>query len=378
MKVLHVINSLGGSGGAEHGLVREITRFSSDVDQKVVRLFPKDHLDRQLEEAGIDVISLDLGSENAGWKLPSAVSRLNSVIRRERPDVVHSSLFTSNLVAQASARLRGVPIVSTFTLSGEADLLTRYQPGADSMRAATLRRLAAYTARGKRVWFRALTSDALETNCALLGVDPGRATVIPRGVPADLAPSSLRSREDLGLPANGTILVNVGRQTAQKGHLSLFEAFEDVRREVDDAHLVIVGREGEATPEINAAISAAGLGDHVTLTGYTPDVHHYVSHASVFVFSSYMEGLGTAVLEALALGLPVVAYDIPPVREISDDGALATLVPIGDSKALAEAVVATLDSADDERDSRQRLVLDRYSVEGVAQRLEELLRKVSI
>jgi len=176
VKVLHVINSLGGSGGAEHGLVREVTRFGDGVDQKVVRLFSKDHLDADLEEAGIEVIALGLDSDRAGWKLPAAVSRLLSVARGERPDVIHSSLFTANLVAQVAGRLRGTPILSTFTLSGSEDLLRRFQPGAASRRAAMLREIAAYAARGKGVWFRALTMDALATNCELLGVQPERAT----------------------------------------------------------------------------------------------------------------------------------------------------------------------------------------------------------
>lgn len=376
MKALHVINSLGGSGGAEHGMVREITRFGDDIDQKVVRLFRKDHLDGALEKAGIEVIALGLDSDRAGWKLPIALSKLVSVARGEEPDVIHSSLFTANLVSQIAGRLRGTPILSTFTLSGSEDLLKRFQPGASSRRAAMLREIAGHAARGKRVWFRALTKDALTTNCEVLGVEPGRTTVIPRGVPADLAPEPPASRESLGLPPEGPLLVNVGRQTAQKGHLSLLQAFEEVRLELD-AHLVIVGREGDATPKIRSEIERSKLSEHVTLTGYTPDVHQYVVNASVFVFSSYMEGLGTSVLEALAIGRPVVAYDIPPVREISGDGNLATLVPVGDASALARGIIESVTSSDDGVDARRDRVMERFSIDVIARRLEGLLVDVA-
>lgn len=376
MKVIHVINSLAGSGGAEHGLVREVTRFAGDIDQTVVRLFTEAHLDYELEDSGIKVIGLGLSSDHAGWKLPVAVTRLASLLRREQPDVIHSSLFTANIVAQIAGRLRGTPVLSTFTLSGSEDLLTRYQPGASSKRAAIMRRVASQAARDSRVWFRALTQDALTTNCDLLGLDPARATVIPRGVPSDLKPSPLATREELGLPGTGVLLVNVGRQTAQKGHLSLLQAFAQVREELD-AHLVIVGREGEATPEIRSALDSSGLSEHVTLTGYTPEVHHYVANASVFVFSSFMEGLGTSVLEALAIGRPVIAYDIPPVREISGDGELVTLVRVGDSPALARSVIEAIRSGDSEADLRGRLVMERFSVDVIAKRLEVLLKEVA-
>jgi glycosyltransferase involved in cell wall biosynthesis len=375
VKVLHVINSLGGSGGAEHGLVREITRFSPDTEQKVVRLFEKDHLDPQLTAAGIEVIGLGLRGRRAGWTWPEAVRRLGGIIRDRRPHVIHSSLFTANLVAQVAGRRAGIPVVSTLTLSGDVDLLRRYQPGADSWRASALRRLAARVAQHPSIHFRALTRDALVTNCALLGVPPSRAAVIPRGIEMDLMPTERKSRQELGLPPSEYLLVNVGRQTAQKGHLSLLDAFEVVRKEAD-AHLAIVGREGDSTERLRAEIKERELGPHITLVGYTPDVHHYMAQADIFVFTSFMEGLGTAVVEAMAMGLPVVAYDIPPVREITDDGRVARLVEMGDSEAFARTVLEVLVDGVDV--GKQLEWVERhFAIDEVASRVEALLVRVA-
>lgn len=370
-----MINSLGGSGGAEHGLVREATRLSGDTEQKVVRLFEKDHLEAGLGAAGIEVEALGLSGSRAGWNWPLAVWRLRRVIETFRPDVLHSSLFTANLVAQLAGRVTGVPVLSTFTLSGDPGLLKRYQPGAYSWRGTLLRWMAAMAARRDKVHFRALTQDALETNCQLLGVDPSRATVIPRGIDPDLFPPRPKSREELGLPNKGQLLVNVGRQTAQKGHLSLLEAFTSVRREVD-AHLAIVGREGDATEQLRSAVVAHGLEHDVTLVGYTPEAYHYMANADAFVFSSFMEGLGTAVLEAMAMGIPVVAYDIPPVREITDDGRYARLVDLGDPAALAAVVLETL-SRDEEPVDTKAFITERYAIQGVAEQVEALLEAVA-
>lgn len=377
LRVLHVIDSLSASGGAEHGMVREILRLDDEVDQTVVRLFSADALDEDLARRGISVVPLSLDSSKSGWNWPRAVRRLGAIIETLKPDVIHSSLFSSNVVAQIAGRRARVPVLSTFTLSGDPRLLRMHQPGADSWRAAVLRKVAGYSARSDLVWFRALTEDAKNTNCELLGVDPGRTGVIPRGIPDDLKPVSIKSRADLGLPEDLPLLINVGRQTAQKGHGALIETFAVVRRQFR-SHLVILGREGDSTAQLSEAIGAAGLEDHVFVVAYTPEVPHYLAHASAFVFTSYMEGLGTAVIEALALGTPVVAFDIPPVREATADGRYARLVPVGDTDALARETVATLEIPDDDLVSEAGVwARDTYSLDRVAHDLQMLLSRVA-
>lgn len=379
MKVLHVINSLGGSGGAEHGLVRETVRFSPDIDQLVVRLYAKDHLDSQLIDRGIPVVGLGMQATHASANWILATRRLSKIIRLFDPDVIHSSLFTANLVAQRAAHVTSRPVLSTLTLSGDVRMLQSYQPGASSARAALLRRVAAASARRKHVWFRALTADALTTNCELLGVGPERGVVIPRGVPADLPPAKPRSRAQLGLPADVPLVLNIGRQAAQKGHANLVQAFALVRP-TTPAHLVIVGREGDTSAELHRVIARMGLSEHVTLVGYTPDAHHYLAHATVFAFSSLMEGLGTAVLEALAAGLPVVAFDIPPVREAVNGCRSARLVSPGDDHALASGIASLLgdpQAAAGLGMEGRRWVMDRYSIADIAARVERHLRQVA-
>ncbi len=377
MKVLHVIDSLGGSGGAEHGMVREVARLPAAWDQLVIRLFEKDHLDQYLVRSGLSVRSLGLKAANAGKNWPYAILLLRRIITEFRPNVIHSSLFSANLVAQLAGRSTGIPTVSTFTLSGDIDLLRSHQPGAASIRAGVLRGAARVAAAPSSVVFRALTNDALETNCRLLGVDAGRCRVIPRGLPPDLRPEIVKPRAELGIPETGPILVNVGRQTAQKGQGVLIEALGLLLKE-RLAHLVIVGREGDASSALKTQVDEAGLIDRVTFTGYTPDVFHYLSHAAVFVFPSFMEGLGTAVLEAMRFELPVVAFDIPPVREITDGGRLARLVTPGDAPGLAEALLRALDQDDaGTRAEARDWVITNFAIDVVVDRLAALLQEAA-
>lgn len=344
MRVLHVINSLSGSGGAEQGLVREVTRLNDIGDQLVVRLYEPDVLSGQVEAAGLRELGLGLDSSRSGWNWVWGVRLLRKVIDDFEPDIVHSSLFSANLIAQLATRGRSIPVLSTMTNSGDPRLVRAYQPGQDRFRASALRGVAGFAARQDHVWFRALTADALQTSCDALGVEPSRAVVIPRGVPLPDLTLPSPSKAALGLPSDVAIVLNVGRQAAQKGQVQLIEAFHRLLG-VMPAHLVILGREGDATSDVKKAIETANIEDSVTIVPFTDRVYDYYRAADVFAFSSLMEGLGTAVLEAMSAQLPVVAYDIPPVREATADGSFATLVPVGDVNALTEAVRMALSEA---------------------------------
>lgn len=379
MRVLHVINSLSASGGAENGLVREIVRFSSDVEQIVVRLFGSDRLDTAVRQAGIQSLSLNLDSDSSGWNWPAGVIRLDGTIRRLRPDILHSSLASANLVAQLAALRHGLPVLSTFTLSGDPQLMRSYQPGAHLRRAEIMRRIERMSSRMGHVWFRALTEDAKTTNCETAGLDPDRVVVIPRGVPLPDLSEPRPTRAMLGLPEQKTLILNVGRQTAQKGQTQLVEAFARLRQR-KEAHLVILGREGDETGALNQAIAATGVGESVTVIPYTDSPYDYYQAADVFVFTSLMEGLGTAVLEAMANGLPVVAYDIAPVREITDGSRLAAMVPVGDVAALTERVEQLVDdpqAAHEVALAARENVAAHYSIDVVARRLQSHLRALS-
>ncbi len=371
MRVLHVIDSLAASGGAEQGLVREVTRFSPGIEQRVVTLYDRMELADEVREQGIpiDLIGLKEGSGSRSW--PRAVTAVRRTAREFKPDVIQTSLFLGNIVGQLAGRSLRIPVVSNLVLSGDLESLRTFQPGASSRRAGLLRSIAGWAARSDVVRFRALTEEVKSSNAALLGVDDSRVTVIPRGVPRPLE-TPRRTLAELGLP-EGPLAVNVGRLAPQKGQIRLVQAFGEVRKQVPGAHLAIIGREGEASSQVATEIDRLGLGAAVTLVGHTTHVVDYLRSAHVFAFSSLMEGLGTAVLEAMAVGVPVVAYDIPPVREATADGRFATLIPVGDVAGLASALVAELSSEKRIDTEARDWVADHHDLNRIAGQVEALL-----
>lgn len=378
MRIIHVVNSLGGSGGAENGMVREITRFDQSIEQLVIRLYARDDLQPVLDAHGVEVAALGLDAALASWNWPLAAARVRGWIQRFDPAVVHTSLFTANIVGQLAGRSLQLPVLSTLTQSGDVDLIRSYQPGASTLRASAFRGIATRAARSRLVRFRALTSDAAATNLQVLGVTADRVRVIPRGVETDLPPPDPCIRERLGLLPDTPLLVNIGRQAAQKGHAFLIDAFERIAAAVPRANLVILGREGDATKQILDRLASSPVADRVHFLGFRQDASAILGAADVFVFSSLMEGLGTAVLEAMAAKVPVVAFDIPPIREITNEGRVAYLVAVGNAERLAEATTAVLDgSAPDLTDLAHNWVRERYDIQGVAAELQSYLEVVA-
>lgn len=371
LRVLHVINSLVGSGGAEQGLVREITHFDSSVKSVVVRLFDGDDLEPTLTANHIKVISLGLSSSHAAWNWPEAVRRVRRIIHKFRPDVIQTSLFTGNLVGQLAAAGTGIPVLSTLTLTGDQRLHRQLQPGANTRKAALLRRLGAWVGRRSYVRYRAVSEDTARTNCGALRLDRSRIAVIPRGI--DLSPFT-PDRGRFGLPEGVPLLVNVGRNTAQKGQVFLIRAFRQVIESCPEAHLAIAGSEGDASRLIQQEIDALGLRNSVHLLGYRSDIGVLLASADLFLFTSLAEGLGTAVLEAMGAQLPIVAFDIPPLREICQASPSSRLVKVGDVKGLSSAALETLRS---DVGPNHAFSTARFAIDVVAREVQELLLQVA-
>jgi glycosyltransferase involved in cell wall biosynthesis len=173
-------------------------------------------------------------------------------------------------------------------------------------------------------------------------------------------------------------VINVGRQAAQKGHQYLIGAFELVARRIPDAHLVILGREGDASAQLRTQLASSPVADRVHLLGFRKDAGSIVGTADVFMFSSLMEGLGTAVLEAMAARVPIVSFDIPPVREITDQGRVAHLVPVGSVEGLAADTVAILTGKEPDRvEAAYEWTRERYDIGRVASQLQDYLEAVA-
>jgi len=142
-------------------------------------------------------------------------------------------------------------------------------------------------------------------------------------------------------PGQPPVILGVGRLTAAKDFETLIKAFALVRNKTE-TRLMILG-EGPERAKLEQFVKQLGLENDVSMPGFVDNPYKYMKRSSVFVLSSRWEGLPTVLVEALALGLPVVSTDCPSgPAEILENGKWGRLVPVGDPKALADAILVAM------------------------------------
>lgn len=375
VKVLHVINQLAGHGGAEVSLSEMLQLLPDNgVDNVVQSLRGYDDSARPFDRPGVTLLpALDTTRRRT-------VSELRRRIREHRPDVVHTTLFEADLLGRLAGALEGVPtITSMVNMQYEA---AAREAGPQGWKAAMVRIVDAQLSRHLTAHLHAITQAVADAKRVSLGVRPEQITVIPRGrdrrrlgQPGGVGRQ--RIRRELGLDESTELVLNVARQETQKGQVHLVRAFNMLAAARPQAVLVIAGREGGASAELLGAVRSGPL-RQVHLLGRREDVPDLLRAADVFAFSSLWEGLGGSVLEAMALECPVVSFDLAPVREVL--GGTGLLVPVGDDRALADAIAQTLDdrvgASCRATASRLRFETD-YDLDRVVGRMAQLYRDVA-
>ncbi len=181
-------------------------------------------------------------------------------------------------------------------------------------------------------------SEAVREQLLCDGVPPGRVVTIPSAVDTAGLRAARRpgERSRLGLPDGARLAVTPAALTPEKGHRTLLAAAALLRSAVPDLHWALAGSGPERGP-LQREGALLGVADRLHWLGQVDDVASLLAEADVAVMPSLSEGLGTAALEALALGVPLVASEVGGLAEILADGA-GLGVPPGDGPALADAV----------------------------------------
>ncbi len=295
---------------------------------------------------------------------------LYRLIRRWRPDVVHTHTAKAGFVGRVAAWLAGVPVI-IHTFHGH--VLHGYFGPARTRLFLWLERLT-----GRMADAIITLTDSLRDELAdVYRVAPRRKFHV-LGLGLDLAPFAATPRRSgafraaWGVPADAPLIGIVGRLAPIKNHALFLDAAAQVRETLPAARFVIVG-DGETRPAVEAQIARLGLGEAIIFTGWQRDLAPIYSDLDVLVISSNNEGTPVAVIEALAGGCPVVATAVGGVPALLEDGGLGALVPPGDADALAGAIVATLRTPPDTRRA-QTVMLERYSIDRLVGDLASLYR----
>jgi glycosyltransferase involved in cell wall biosynthesis len=367
VRVLYLIDSLIAGGGAERSLATLAPHYPPrGMTLDVAYFHERVGVAGELEAAGARLWPL---TDARG--LPGEARRAAELVRRLRPDVVHTTLFEADVAGRVAALGTRLPVVTSL-VNTSYGAEQRANPALSAWKVRGAQLLDAVTAR-RVTRFHAVSSWVADVMAARLRVPRDHVDVIPRGRDAALlgrrdAARRAAARAGLRLRDDEPLVLAVGRHEYQKGYDVLLTAFARVRRDIPGARLAIAGRPTAETPALLAGADALGLGDRVDLLGIRDDVPELLCAADVFAFASRWEGMPGGVIEAMALEAPIVATGIAPVREVLGDDRCGWTVPVGDAEAMGAALIkAVCDPTAATRAAAARTrFLEHFTIERVA------------
>lgn len=212
-------------------------------------------------------------------------------------------------------------------------------------------------------------SGAVEETLARYGLASPRIKTVHSAVDLERALMPPVPRASLGIPEDAPFLFSAGSLVDHKDHANLLKAFAQVRASFPDARLCLAG-DGNLRAELEELRGKLHLDTAVQFLGYRKDAPGICRSADVYVSSSWSEGLGTSILEALAAGTPVVAAEAGGAAEMVIPGQTGFLVPTRNPEALAKAITASLQDREAARRMAQagmELARQRFSVERMVQ-----------
>lgn len=339
--LLFVINSLAAGGGESHMVYLARGLAEAGFDVTVVSIASPAGRDLSaLRDVGVRLLTLRADSRE------TKVARLPALIRLARKaDVVCSSLFDATLYGRIAAIVARRPAVTIEHTPGRE--LSRAKGGESRKTWAELhnRLLDPFTFAviATAHWQVPMLRDE--------GVSEDKLSVIHNGVTIDeirRGAATGVSRADLGVPEDAKLLIHVARFAPQKNQPATLEVVRRLRRDLGDVHVLFAGG-GQLRAEVEARAASMGAAGWAHFIGQRGDVPRLLRLADVFVLPSSAEAMPLSILEALAVGVPVVSTDIADIRRILETSGGGIVIPPGDDDAY-EAALRRLLSDDDLRE----------------------------
>ncbi|QLE41571.1 glycosyltransferase family 4 protein [Nostoc sp. C052] len=333
MKVIIVMPLAEQRGGGEMMLWDLVQQGRNAGVEWLVIFLENGPMVEQVKSLGIDARVVESGRLRQIHRFIGAVLRIAAIARRERADIIVNWMWITHISGGLAAMLAGLPAV-WYQLEVPSDKTWL-------VRIATL------------IPARAIITLSQDGKQAQAEIWPHRPTpLVYPGVALDrfepnALPTPEEARRKLGLPLHGPLIGIVGRLQRWKGMHVLVQAMPKILQKYPDAHCVVVGGKHDLEPDyedfLKAEITALGLKDQVIMAGLQRNIPEWVQAMDVFVHASNKEPFGIVIIEAMALGKPVIAGDAGGPTEIITDGMNGLLTPYGDADKLAIAILRYLD-----------------------------------
>lgn len=354
IKTIHIITRLDKGGSAENTL---LTVMGLDKERYDVVLVKGLSVESNMTEDEAGAVNKSVREAESGGvrviTVPGLVRRISpfydlkaffaliKILRYEHPDIIHTHTSKAGILGRWAAFLAKVPII-IHTPHGHVfwgyfgRCKTLFYIILERLTACITDKIIALTQREKK--------DHLHFHIA----PEDKFSVVHSGINLDrfsrmsVDPAAMKRR--LGIPEGNMVVGTVGRLTPVKGYKYLIKAAEKIVKTRLDTTFVFLG-DGELLDELKNITSMFGIEENVKFLGWRQDVTEVMSTFDIFVLPSLNEGMGRVLVEAMALGKPIVASDVGGITDLVVDGKNGFLVPAGDVEIMVVRINDLLESA---------------------------------
>lgn len=377
MKIILLINSLS-TGGAEFSTLTLYSwlREKTNSEIKIVCLKKADP-EYDFKEFGFETINYLKGSS-----FPARLKSFNLIIKRFKPEIVHSVLFEANLLGRVS-RIINRNFKHLESLVNQTYSPYRLNdPNITSFKLQAYRFLDYTTQIFGVDHFHSNGQTVADHYSEKLHISSSRITVIPRGrypnpyLGDKIVRDNLRGELN---PDNKVQIVNVARHEYQKAQTILLDSLWDLDELKEQYILFLVGRTGEATFEITKKIKEYQLEENVIILGHRKDVPALLVSSDIFVFPSRFEGLPGALIEAEAAGLPIICSEIANNQEVVSNNQNALMFPVDNATELSKQIKELILNSEKRKKMGEEsltIYMNNFKIEEVHQKMNNLFRSL--
>jgi GalNAc-alpha-(1->4)-GalNAc-alpha-(1->3)-diNAcBac-PP-undecaprenol alpha-1,4-N-acetyl-D-galactosaminyltransferase len=358
MKILFVVNGI--SGGASNVIQLLATHFQRKGNQVDLLLFNGMDVPSRYDLTGVTIIELPKllpqRTLNSYTRVVHQIKNVNAYLKKEKPEIIVSFIDNINTLTCLAAWNSNIPIIvseRTNTITNKLKLPWEI-----------LRKIA-YKRANQVIVQCSIFADFYN------GYFKNKTHVIPNPIVDPKTRHVVKNHQ-------GFHLVSAGRLAYGKNFEWLIRTFVEIQKRVPEARLTIYGR-GEKESELINLIRILGLESSVTLAGYTTNVHEKLAQADLYVMPSLQEGFPNSLCEAMAVGLPVVAFHCHEgLKEIVRNGQNGFLVEMNNQNAFVEKVV----QLSQDRELREKIgteaqkLAERYSEQNIYDLWDDSIHKV--
>jgi glycosyltransferase involved in cell wall biosynthesis len=391
IKVIHIITRLDMGGSAQNTL---LTALNHDPQRYGVCLIKGSSLESAMTKAETKLVEDQLESARKQGiviiDLPSLVRRISPIndlkafisifllLRRSKPDIVHTHTSKAGILGRLAAWVARVPIV-IHTPHGHV-FYGHFGRSLSRMFLQMEKLLG-------RITHHQIALTPEEGNDYLnFGVAKSdNISVIHSGVDLNCFKRSTTEsnpkKNELGIPPDSLVVGYVGWLIPIKGVTYLVDAMAEVVQRHPNSLLLLVGKgdeKGEEETNLRERVDSLGLEDRVRFLGWRPDVNEIMGCFDIFVLPSLNEGMGRVLVEAMATGLPIVASSVGGIPDLVKDGENGLLVPPANAGALEQAISDLL--SDKARRKRMgetgKRMCGPYSIEAMVEKIDDLYSRL--